>query len=79
LWDRRRPNEGCSSSLAAARLRQLGLERATDLPGGYQAWEQPQQKAKLAAHWDSAYAQGGHAARVRVPVRAACVVGFGCA
>ena len=31
-------NEGYSSSLAAATLRQLGLERATDLAGGYQAW-----------------------------------------
>ena len=31
-------NEGYSSSLAAATLQQLGLERATDLAGGYQAW-----------------------------------------
>jgi rhodanese-related sulfurtransferase len=31
-------NEGYSSSLAAATLRQLGLERATDLAGGFQAW-----------------------------------------
>jgi rhodanese-related sulfurtransferase len=31
-------NEGYSSSLAAATLRDLGLERATDLDGGYQAW-----------------------------------------
>jgi rhodanese-related sulfurtransferase len=31
-------NEGYSSSLAAATLRQLGLRRATDLVGGYQAW-----------------------------------------
>jgi rhodanese-related sulfurtransferase len=30
-------NEGYSSSLAAATLRQLGLTRATDLIGGYQA------------------------------------------
>jgi len=30
-------NEGYSSSLAAATLRQLGLRRATDLIGGYQA------------------------------------------
>jgi len=30
-------NEGYSSSLAAATLRQLGLRRATDLVGGYQA------------------------------------------
>lgn len=31
-------NEGYSSSLAAATLRELGLARATDLVGGYQAW-----------------------------------------
>jgi len=31
-------NEGYSSSLAAATLQQLGLHRATDLAGGYQAW-----------------------------------------
>ena len=31
-------NEGYSSSLAAAQLRDLGLHRATDLDGGYQAW-----------------------------------------
>jgi rhodanese-related sulfurtransferase len=31
-------NEGYSSSLAAATLRDLGLRRATDLIGGYQAW-----------------------------------------
>jgi rhodanese-related sulfurtransferase len=31
-------NEGCSSSLAAATLRDLGLHRATDLAGGFQAW-----------------------------------------
>lgn len=35
-------NEGYSSSLAAYTLRRLGLHRATDLVGGYQAW--------LAAH-----------------------------
>ena len=33
-------NEGYSSSLAAATLHQLGLERATDLDGGFQAWKQ---------------------------------------
>ena len=33
-------NEGYSSSLAAATLRRLGLERATDLVGGFQAWKQ---------------------------------------
>ena len=31
-------NQGYSSSLAAATLRQLGLSRATDLSGGYEAW-----------------------------------------
>ena len=33
-------NEGYSSSLAAATLRQLGLVDATDLGGGFQAWLQ---------------------------------------
>lgn len=31
-------DEGYASSLAAATLRQLGLQNATDLEGGYQAW-----------------------------------------
>jgi len=31
-------NEGYQSSLAAAHLRALGLHRATDLIGGFQAW-----------------------------------------
>ena len=31
-------NEGFSSSLAAATLQDLGLSRATDLVGGFQAW-----------------------------------------
>ena len=31
-------HEGYSSSLAAASLRSLGVARATDLDGGYQAW-----------------------------------------
>lgn len=31
-------DEGFSSSLAAATLRRLGLDRATDLVGGYQGW-----------------------------------------
>jgi rhodanese-related sulfurtransferase len=31
-------NEGFSSSLAAATLQDLGLARATDLAGGFQAW-----------------------------------------
>ena len=32
-------NEGYASSLAAATLRDLGLARAADLAGGYQAWK----------------------------------------
>ncbi|MEV8410673.1 rhodanese-like domain-containing protein [Streptomyces niveus] len=32
-------NEGYASSLAALSLRQLGLHRATDLVGGFQAWK----------------------------------------
>ena len=31
-------NEGYQSSLAAATLKELGLERATDLVGGFRAW-----------------------------------------
>ena len=31
-------NEGYQSSLAAAVLQRLGLRRATDLDGGFQAW-----------------------------------------
>lgn len=31
-------NEGYASSLAAAILRDLGVERATDLVGGFRAW-----------------------------------------
>ena len=31
-------DEGYASSLAAASLQQLGLQRATDLIGGFQAW-----------------------------------------
>ena len=31
-------NEGYSSTLAAATLRDLGLARAADLEGGFQAW-----------------------------------------
>ena len=31
-------NEGYASSLAAATLHDIGLHRATDLAGGYQAW-----------------------------------------
>lgn len=31
---------GCSSSLAAARLQDLGFSRATDLAGGFEAWRE---------------------------------------
>ena len=31
-------NEGYASSLAAASLRMVGVDRATDLVGGYRAW-----------------------------------------
>jgi len=31
-------NEGYASSLAVGTLRRLGLDRATDLEGGFQAW-----------------------------------------
>ena len=32
-------NEGYASSLAAATLQDLGIHRATDLIGGYRAWQ----------------------------------------
>jgi rhodanese-related sulfurtransferase len=32
-------NEGYSSSLAAATLQELGIDRATDLVGGFRAWK----------------------------------------
>ena len=54
-------NEGFSSSLAAATLRDLGLERATDLVGGFQAWRDLNGAAKVvdpADHWDAAYELG---------------------
>ena len=35
-------DEGYASSLAAATLRRLGLTRATDLDGGFQAWRRAQ-------------------------------------
>ncbi|MDN3935708.1 rhodanese-like domain-containing protein [Arthrobacter sp. YD4] len=38
-------NEGYSSSLAAETLQQLGLSRATDLIGGFQAWAAWRQEA----------------------------------
>lgn len=32
-------NEGYASSFAAETLRRIGLARATDLVGGYRAWQ----------------------------------------
>jgi rhodanese-related sulfurtransferase len=32
-------DEGYASSLAAASLQEIGLQRATDLDGGFQAWK----------------------------------------
>lgn len=43
-------NQGYSSSLAAATLRRLGLQRATDLVGGFQAWRE-------VMHWQRVYGQ----------------------
>jgi rhodanese-related sulfurtransferase len=42
-------DEGYSSSLAAASLRQLGIERATDLIGGFQAWKRFRAQAQRGA------------------------------
>lgn len=44
-------NEGFSSSLAAKTLQDLGLERATDLVGGFQAWR----TMTRAQHWDDVF------------------------
>ncbi len=40
-------NEGYQSSLAAAQLRALGLHKATDMIGGYQAWISMQPSTSL--------------------------------
>lgn len=40
-------NEGYGSSLAARTLRDLGLRRATDLVGGFQAWSARQRPWRL--------------------------------
>jgi rhodanese-related sulfurtransferase len=42
-------DEGYASSLAAATLRELGLRRATDLDGGYQAWLRTRARDAVAA------------------------------
>ena len=44
-------NEGFSSSLAARSLQALGLGRATDLVGGFQAWR----AMTRAQHWDDVF------------------------
>jgi rhodanese-related sulfurtransferase len=38
-------NEGYASSLAAESLQRIGLHRATDLAGGFQAWLKPPETA----------------------------------
>ncbi|MEU1010684.1 rhodanese-like domain-containing protein [Streptomyces sp. NPDC005890] len=44
-------NEGYASSLAAASLHQLGLHRATDLAGGFQAWRAQGLPVEPATAW----------------------------
>jgi rhodanese-related sulfurtransferase len=44
-------NEGYSSSLAAATLHRLGLRRATDLVGGYQAWAAWRAGPSVVSRW----------------------------
>lgn len=53
-------NEGYSSSLVAATLQDLGLRRATDLEGGFQAWSalralEQQPPMDRREHWDRVY------------------------
>jgi release factor glutamine methyltransferase len=55
-------DEGYSSSLAAATLQQLGLHRATDLVGGYQAWRLLRAAAPETPNPGSPAAAGAHAA-----------------
>jgi rhodanese-related sulfurtransferase len=43
-------SEGYTSSLAAAALQELGLHRATDLAGGFRAWEAAGLPVTLAGH-----------------------------
>jgi rhodanese-related sulfurtransferase len=43
-------SEGYTSSLAAAALQDLGLSRATDLDGGFQAWRRAGLPATAPAH-----------------------------
>ncbi|MGW7265628.1 rhodanese-like domain-containing protein [Streptomyces sp. NPDC054842] len=51
-------NEGYASSLAAASLRQLGLRRATDLIGGFQAWKAAGFPVTAPSHEDGPAAPG---------------------
>jgi rhodanese-related sulfurtransferase len=44
-------NEGYSSSLAAHTLQRLGLARATDLVGGFQAWLAVQRHNRRLSFW----------------------------
>jgi rhodanese-related sulfurtransferase/SAM-dependent methyltransferase len=51
-------NEGYASSLAAESLHRLGLHRATDLDGGFQAWRAVADTARAEAasrHWDDVF------------------------
>ena len=51
-------NEGCASSLAAVSLHRLGLARATDLDGGFQAWRcfvAASRTERANAHWEEIY------------------------
>ncbi len=51
-------NEGYASSLAAESLRRLGLHRATDLDGGFQAWRafaDVSRGERSTEHWDQLY------------------------
>jgi rhodanese-related sulfurtransferase len=43
-------SEGYTSSLAAAALQDLGLSAATDLAGGFRAWQAAGLPVQLAAH-----------------------------
>jgi hypothetical protein len=57
--------EGYRSSLAAATLRQLGFTHATDVDGGFQAWQQaglpvnPPGQLPVVVREDYSFAMGG--------------------
>jgi rhodanese-related sulfurtransferase len=44
-------NEGYATSLAAATLQELGLHRATDVIGGFQAWREAGLPTTTPVHW----------------------------